>query len=324
MKVLVTGGAGYIGSHTCKALKEAGHQPIVVDNLVYGHEWAVKWGPFHKLDIRETEELTALLEKEKPDAVIHFAAFAYVGESVKEPEKYYDNNVRGTESLLKAMTNTGITKIVFSSTCATYGIPETLPITEATPQNPINPYGDTKLKVEEKLRKLGSTGIFSATALRYFNAAGADPEGEVGEHHEPETHLIPLAIEAALTNKFSLTIFGTDYETEDGTCVRDYIHVSDLADAHVLALEKLTPGFRAFNLGTGNGVSVKQVLDSVGSACGEDVPFLIGDRREGDPPELVADVSLAEKELGWKAKHDLNSIAKTASNWFKKHHMEIS
>ena len=323
MKVLVTGGAGYIGSHTCKALHQAGHQPVVVDNLVYGHEWAVKWGPLHKLDIRETAELTALLEKEKPDAVIHFAAFAYVGESVKDPEKYWDNNVRGTESLLKAMTNAGITKIVFSSTCATYGVPKEIPIIESTPQAPINPYGETKLKVEQILRKLGATGIYSATALRYFNAAGADPETEIGEDHDPETHLIPLAIEAALSNEHSLTIFGTDYKTKDGTCLRDYIHVSDLADAHVKALEKLEPGFRAYNLGTGNGVTVKEVLDSVSKSCGVEVPFVIGDRREGDPPELVANAALAEKDLDWTARHDIDSITGSAVKWYKKHFLGV-
>jgi UDP-arabinose 4-epimerase len=294
MKVLVTGGAGYIGSHTCKALHQAGHQPIVVDNLVYGHEWAVKWGPLHKLDIRETKELTSLLEKEKPEAVIHFAAFAYVGESVKEPEKYYDNNVRGSESLLKAMTETGTTKIVFSSTCATYGIPKTI-------------------------KQLGATGIFSATALRYFNAAGADPDLEIGEDHDPETHLIPLAIEAAYKKNRTLTVFGDDYPTQDGTCVRDYIHVSDLANAHVLALEKISPGFRAYNLGTGNGNSVKEVLDSIEKACGKKVPHDIGKRREGDPPELVANAELAKSELDWNPHHGLDSITKTAAEWYRKH-----
>jgi UDP-arabinose 4-epimerase len=319
MNILVTGGAGYIGSHTCKALSKAGHCPITVDNLVYGHRDFVKWGPFYQVDIRDTDSLAGLMRTEKVDAVIHFAAFAYVGESMREPLKYYDNNVVGSLSLFRAMADAGVSRVVFSSSCATYGVPDVLPIEETAVQNPINPYGRTKWIVEQALRDFALTGQWRSVALRYFNAAGADPEGELGENHDPETHLIPLAILAALGRGPALTVFGTDYPTPDGTCVRDYIHVADLATAHVKAVESLVDaqdGFRSYNLGTGQGHSVRDILAGVERATGRKVPVQFGERRPGDPPVLVAAVSRAKTDLGWQPRHSsLEEILKTAAAW---------
>lgn len=328
MKVLVTGGAGYVGSQTCKALKEAGHTPVVLDNLVYGHEWAVQWGPLYKLHLSETDKVTQLLGDEKIEAVLHFAAFAYVGESVKDPLKYYENNFAGTISLLRALQKAQVQKMVFSSTCATYGVPRVVPITESSVQMPINPYGQSKLMIEKVLQDLANIHALKSVALRYFNAAGADPDGEIGEDHNPETHLIPLALAAAYLPDQSLTVFGTDYPTADGTCVRDYIHVSDLARAHVAALKYLsrephTFTFDAFNLGTGVGQSVKAVIDGVEKVTGQKVKVKYGPRRDGDPAELVASPGRALEALGWRTERSsLEEILRDADRWFRKHHLK--
>lgn len=321
-RILVTGGAGYIGSHTCKILAARGHVPVTFDNLVYGHEWAVKWGPFHRGDLHEKEKIVRILRDERIEAVMHFAAYAYVGESVKDPMKYYRNNVIGTISLLEACLETGVRRFVFSSTCATYGMPERTPIEEAFPQNPINPYGQSKLMVEKILRDLANSTDFRAVALRYFNASGADPDGEIGEDHEPETHLIPLALRATTDPEWKLTVFGTDYPTADGTCIRDYIHVTDLASAHALALEKiesLDEPFSVFNLGTGQGYSVAQILDEAQRVTGRPVAHVPGPRRPGDPPELIASGGKARGILGWKPEFsDLPTILRTAWAWHQK------
>jgi UDP-arabinose 4-epimerase len=303
--ILVTGGAGYIGSHTCKALARAGFSPIAYDNLVSGHEWAVKWGPLEKGDILDTERLTQVIAAYQPNAVMHFAAFAYVGESVQNPAKYFRNNVAGTLSLLDAMRQNGIHNIVFSSSCATYGIPDSVPVAEGAPQRPINPYGRSKLMVEQILSDYNVAYGLQSVALRYFNAAGADPDGELGECHDPETHLIPLVLEAAAGRRSHVTVYGNDYDTPDGTCIRDYIHVSDLADAHVCAMmnlgeRKLGP---AYNLGTGAGYSVKEVIDAARRIAGRDFQVLIGPRRSGDPGTLIADATHARRDLGWQPRY---------------------
>ncbi len=319
--ILVTGGAGYIGSHACKALAAAGFLPVVLDNLSYGHPDAVHWGPFELGDIADRARLDEVLAKHKPVAVMHFAAFAYVGESVTDPGKYYRNNTAGTLTLLEAMRDHGIGAMVFSSTCATYGTPDTVPIVESEPQTPINPYGMSKLMVEAMLRDFDSAHGLKSIALRYFNAAGADPDGEIGERHDPETHLIPLALDAVTGNGRPLTIFGEDYPTADGTCIRDYIHVTDLAEAHVDALRALLGGAdsNAYNLGTGNGFSVRQVMDAVEQATGRAVPHSVGPRRPGDPAALVADPSAANRDLGWQPRlSDLDSIVATAWAWHQK------
>jgi UDP-arabinose 4-epimerase len=319
MKILVTGGAGYIGSHTCKLLFQQGHTPIVVDNLIYGHEWAAKWGPLYQEDILNTSSLVKIIKNEKPEACIHFAAFAYVGESVLEPVKYYKNNVVGSLSLLQALKEAQLNKIVFSSTCATYGIPQSTPIDEDCKQEPINPYGQTKLMVENILKDFSKAYGIKAISLRYFNAAGADKDCEIGESHEPETHLIPLAIRAAIDESKPLTIMGNDYPTPDGTCIRDYIHVSDLAEAHILAVKNLlqtNDSYQFFNLGTGVGTSVNEVVEMIEKISKRKVNKIIGNRRAGDPPALVASPMKANKVLGWKAKQsDLENIVKTAWNW---------
>lgn len=319
--ILVTGGAGYIGSHTCKALAVNGFQPIVIDNLIYGHEDAVKWGPLIKGDISNSALLDQVFADYSIDLVLHFAAYAYVGESVVDPEKYYLNNVAGTLSLLGAMRRKRINKIVFSSTCATYGIPAALPITEETPQNPINPYGYTKLIVENIFKDYQHAYGLNWCALRYFNAAGCDPDGELGERHDPETHAIPLAIAAALGRGQPFKVMGTDYDTHDGTAIRDYIHVCDLADAHVKAAEYLINGGPscAFNLATGQGTSVKELLSAVHAATGSEVPHENVPRRAGDPPSLYAQANLAKQKLGWQPKFmDIKETVKTAVNWFSK------
>ena len=319
--ILVTGGAGYIGAHACKALGRAGYTPIVYDNLVYGHPESVKWGPLEKGDIGDSRRLETVLQKYKPTAVMHFAAYAYVGESVENPAKYYRNNVAGTLALLESMRKCGINQIIFSSTCATYGMPEQIPIGEDHPQIPINPYGRSKLMIEWMLKDFDDAYDLRFVSLRYFNAAGADPDAEIGEDHTPETHLIPLVMDAALGRRDHLEIFGTDYETLDGTCIRDYIHVSDLADAHLLALEYLRDGgeSNAFNLGNGNGFSVRQVIDSAAKVTGCEIPYMDSDRRPGDPPVLIGDSEKIRQVLGWNpVLNQLETIIETAWQWQKK------
>lgn len=319
--VLVTGGAGYIGSHTCKALSNAGYLPVAYDSLVYGHEWAVKWGPLERGDILDAARLDEVIAAYKPVAVIHFAAFAYVGESVSHPGKYYRNNVVGSLSLIEAACRHGIRNFVFSSTCATYGIPDRLPITETSAQNPINPYGASKLMVERILDDFTHAHGLSHIALRYFNASGADEDNLIGEDHDPETHLIPLVLDAASGRRPNVTVFGRDYDTPDGTCVRDYIHVSDLAQAHVLALEALRNGVPShkINLGLGFGFSVLDVIRTVEAVTGLRVPVQFGNRRSGDPAALVADPSKALDVLGWRPKYNtLQPIIETAWAWHQK------
>ena len=316
--ILVTGGAGYIGSHTCKALHKAGFTPVTFDNLVYGHREAVKWGPFVEGDLSDKVLLRKTLTDHGIEAVIHFAAFAYVGESMEQPQKYFTNNVVNTLNLLDVMHDAGVGHIVFSSTCATYGLPERVPIDESHPQQPVNPYGESKLFIERALKWHGVAHGLRSVALRYFNAAGADADGEIGEDHEPETHLVPLVIQAALGQREQLSIFGTDYPTTDGTAIRDYIHVTDLGDAHVRALEYLLGGGEsiALNLGTGCGYTVRDVITSVENVSGREVPVMNAPRRAGDPPELVADAAAAKRRLGWEPRHSsLDNITKTALEW---------
>jgi UDP-arabinose 4-epimerase len=316
--ILVTGGAGYVGSHACKALAAAGCRPVVYDSLARGHRGAVKWGPLIEGDLHDRDRLVAALRAYRVEAVMHFAAFAYVGESVTCPEVYYRNNVGGTLSLLDAMREAGVGRIVFSSTCAVYGVPETLPIRETTSKAPLNPYGDTKLAVERALHWYGAAHGLRYAALRYFNAAGADADGDIGENHDPETHLIPLVLRAALGSGDKLQIFGTDYPTRDGTAIRDYIHVTDLADAHVRALDRLAGGGESMelNLGTGSGHSVREVIAAVERVTGRTVPRHEAPRRPGDPPELVADAGLAWSLLDWRPTHsDLDTIVRTALAW---------
>lgn len=316
--VLVTGGAGYVGSHTCKALRAAGYLPITYDNLVTGHDWAVKWGPLEVGDIADRERLDAVLAEYRPEAVLHFAAHIAAGESVTDPGKYYRNNVAGTLSLLEALRTAGPILTVFSSTAAVYGDPQTGMITEEHPLHPINPYGRTKLMIEEMLHDFEAAHGMRSICLRYFNAAGADPEGETGEMHNPETHLIPLALDAAFGQRSHIDIYGDDYGTPDGTCIRDYIHVSDLADAHVLALKRLLDGGGsvALNLGTGRGHSVHEVVSTVGRTVGREVPQKLAPRRPGDPAILVADPSRARGLLKWSPRYaGLEEIVATAARW---------
>ncbi len=320
--VLVTGGAGYIGSHTAKLLAEAGMRPVVLDNLGEGHRWAVQHGPLVEGDLRDGALVRSVLEKESISAVIHFAAHADVGESVRDPRKYYDNNVGGTASLLDAMIDAGVKTMIFSSTCATYGVPERTPITENTPQHPVNPYGETKRVIEGALRWYREAYGLRWAALRYFNAAGADSEGKLGEVHRVEGHLIPLALFSVMGLRDKLKVFGTDYPTPDGTCVRDYIHVTDLGDAHLRALAHLEAHDTslALNLGTGRGRSIREVLDSVERVTGKAVPAEDAPRREGDPPELVADASLAREVLQWEPRcSDLDTIVQSAYGFFETH-----
>lgn len=320
-KILVTGGAGYIGSHTCKMLKQAGFVPVTYDNLVYGHRDAVLWGPFIKGDLFDTRLLQETFSIHQPIAVIHFAAYAYVGESVIDPGKYYRNNVSGTINLLETMRRNDCSNIIFSSTCATFGIPDTLPIRENSPQLPVNPYGRSKLMIEQILADYDQAYGLKHIVLRYFNAAGADPSAEIGEQHEPETHLIPLVILAALGKIKSIEVYGTDYQTPDGTAIRDYIHVTDLADAHVKALQLLNTAdhSESFNLGTGRGTSVREIIDSVERISGKKVPVSFGPRRPGDPPALVSGSQKATEKLKWKpAFSDIDSIIETAWNFHAK------
>jgi UDP-glucose-4-epimerase GalE len=317
MKILVTGGAGYIGSHTAKALARAGHEPVVFDNFSTGHEWAVQWGPLIKLDLADISAIRKALNDHAIDAVVHFAAYTYVGESMRDPGKYFQNNVVNSLNLLRAMNEAGVQNIVFSSSCAIYGMPEFLPITEEHSTNPASPYGESKLMVEQMLRWFGEIHDFKWIALRYFNAAGADPEGEIGEVHDPETHLIPLVVEAALNPLKKITVFGTDYPTPDGTAIRDYIHVNDLASAHVLAIESMDRiNNQAFNLGTGIGVSVLDIVKRVSALSGNVVEPVFAGRRPGDPALLVADPGKAQRVLGWKPVcSDIEICLKTALAW---------
>jgi UDP-arabinose 4-epimerase len=323
VSILIVGGAGYIGSQTAKCVAQAGLTPVVFDNLVYGHKWAVKWGPFVEGDLADGALIKRVLEEHQVTAVVHFAAYAYVGESVTNPRKYFRNNVAGTINLLDAMIDAGVRDIVFSSTCATYGEPQRVPISEDHPQNPVNPYGESKLAVEKMLHWYGRAHGLRYAALRYFNAAGADPDGEIGEDHDPETHLIPLAIEAAMAGESGrgLEIYGTDYGTPDGTAIRDYIHVLDLADAHVAALAKLRDGAASLlvNLGTGRGHSVREVIAAVEKVSGKKIAVRETGRRAGDPPALVADARLAADVLGWKARlPNIETIVQHAWRWTQK------
>jgi UDP-arabinose 4-epimerase len=316
--VLVTGGAGYIGSHACKALAGAGYTPLSYDNLSYGHPWAVRWGPLEQGDIADRATLDNVIARHRPSAVMHFAAYTYVGESVDNPGKYYRNNVAGTLTLLEAVRDHGIPHFIFSSTCATYGIPQRVPIAETHPQQPINPYGASKLMIERMLEDFGAAHGLRSVALRYFNAAGADPDGELGEDHDPETHLIPLALQAMLGQRADLAIFGTDYPTADGTAIRDYIHVTDLADAHVQALRYLERGGAgtAFNLGTGRGYSVREVVDTIAAVTGRRAPTRTAPRRPGDPAVLVAAAQRGMDVLGWQPRcSELPHIITTAWRW---------
>lgn len=316
--VLVTGGAGYVGSHACKALARAGYVPVTLDSLVNGHRWAVKWGPLEIGDIADVERVQGLIEKYRPLALMHFAAFAYVGESVAEPSKYYLNNIVGGLKLLEACRTHGVDKVVFSSSCATYGVPGRQPIGEDQPQQPVSPYGWSKLVVERALLDYDRAYGLRSLSLRYFNAAGADPEGEIGELHEPETHLIPLLLDAIAGSRPQLTVHGNDYPTPDGTCVRDFVHVTDLADAHVAALEHLLAGGAtlALNLGTGSGHSVLQVIEAAQRVTGRKAPYAFGARRPGDAPVLVADAARAGELLRWRPRHSsLDEIVASAWAW---------
>jgi len=316
--VLVTGGAGYIGSHTCKALARRGFEPVVFDSLENGHRDAVRWGPLEVGDLLEPDALAGLFRSYEFAAVVHFAAYAHVGESVAEPAAYYRNNVVGSLNLLDAMRRAGVDAMVFSSTCATYGIPDHTPISEQQAQAPINPYGRSKLMIEQLLADHAAAYGMRACSLRYFNAAGADPDGELGEVHDPEPHLIPNILRAALGRQERLQVYGDDYPTPDGTCVRDFIHVSDLAEAHCLALEYLrdNPGTHAFNLGAEHGHSVMEVIRAAESVAGRRVPYRIESRRPGDPPVLVADASKAQRQLGWERRYSgLDDILRTAWEW---------
>jgi UDP-glucose 4-epimerase len=319
--ILVAGGAGYIGAHTCLNLFDKGFTPVVYDNLSNGHAEFVKWGPLEVGDIRDRSRLDMVLATYRPQAIIHFAAAIEVGESVRDPGAYYDNNVGGTITLLRAAQAAGIDKIVFSSTCATYGIPGRIPIDESHIQSPINPYGRSKLIVEQILKDLDQYQGFRSFILRYFNAAGADPEGRIGEWHSPETHAIPIAIDAALGRRPHFQVLGTDYDTRDGSCVRDFVHVLDLADAHTSAIEHLLNGGKshALNLGTGHGTTVKELLETLRRVVGRDFEIKYGPRREGDSPALVADNALANRTIGWSPRHDLQSIIETAWNWHANH-----
>lgn len=321
MNVLVVGGAGYIGSHMVRLLDRSGHKVVVLDNLSTGFAAAVRSGRFYRGEMEDAPLVESILSEHAIDAVMHFAACALVGESVADPAKYYRNNVVATLALLESMRKKHVKKLVFSSTCATYGVPQTVPISEREPQLPVNPYGFTKLVVERALADYAAAYGFGYAALRYFNASGASPEGDIGEDHDPESHLIPLVLQVALGQRPHITIFGDDWPTPDRTCIRDYIHVDDLGAAHLAALERLGPGTEIkVNLGTGRGYSVREVIDVCREVTGCDIPEVIGPRRPGDPPELVADAREAERILGWKPKYQtLRPIVETAWNWHRQH-----
>jgi UDP-glucose 4-epimerase len=316
--ILVTGGAGYIGAHCCKELKKHGFEPVTLDNLIYGHREHVRWGPFRYGDVGNPSHVLNCLSRYKIEAVIHFAAFISMGESVADPQLYYENNVGGTLRLLSSLLGQGIRPLVFSSTAGVYGRPQTSPIAEDHPCSPINPYGRTKRMIEDILKDYDTAYRLKSICLRYFNAAGADPDAELGEMHDPETHLIPLILDAAAGKRPGIEIYGIDYPTPDGTCIRDYIHVTDLARAHVLALQHLLDGGDSdvFNLGQGNGYSVRQVIDRAAQITRRNIPTVVGDRRPGDPPELVASNQKAFSRLGWKPEYtNLDDIIQTAWNW---------
>lgn len=318
MRVLVTGGAGYIGSHTAKALAAAGFAPVVFDNLSMGHRWTVRWGPLVEGDVADTDLVRDTLRRYRIEAVLHFAASASVAESMRHPRRYFRNNVMTTLSLVDAMLDEGVKRVVFSSSCATYGLPERLPIAEDHPQRPINPYGETKAIGERILHWYGQSYGLRSVVLRYFNAAGADPDGELGEAHDPETHLIPLAIAAALGHHAHLAVYGTDYPTPDGTAVRDYVHVTDLADAHVRALGYLVANGDnlTLNLGTGTGYSVAEIIAAVEAATGRPMPHHVAPPRRGDPPMLVADATRAAEILGWRPyRSALDAMVGSAWHW---------
>lgn len=320
-KILVTGGAGYIGSHTCKALSNAGYSPVVYDNLSNGHEDFAQWGDFIRGDLKDREALDTAFSVHSPSAVIHFAAFAYVGESVDDPLKYYVNNVSGTLSLLDAMRKHSVNTIIFSSTCATYGIPDEIPISEKEKQKPINPYGKSKLMIEEIIEDCRCAYGLDYVSLRYFNAAGSDPDLDIGEDHSPEPHLIPRVIMAATGAIGELTVYGNDYDTHDGTCIRDYIHVSDLADAHVKSLKYLEAGGKsdAFNLGSGCGASVDEIIRCVDRIAGAKTNYRIDTRRPGDPAVLIANYDKARLVLGWEpGNSSIDNIIETAWKWYNK------
>jgi UDP-arabinose 4-epimerase len=321
INVLVTGGAGYIGSHACKLLAERGVEPVVFDNLCTGHASAVQWGPFVKGDLADTELLRRTMHEHDIDGVLHFAAHAYVGESTANPRKYFRNNVVNSLNLLEAMVDSGVQHIVFSSSCTVYGVPDRTPISEDQEQRPISPYGESKLMVERMLRWFGDAYGLHWMSLRYFNAAGADPEGQLGENHQPETHLIPLVLGAASDAAAALSVFGTDYPTPDGTAIRDYIHVTDLAEAHWLALDHLRAGKESavLNLGTGVGYSVFEVMRAAEAICQRPIRFDAAPRRAGDPAVLVAGAGRATAVLGWKpTRSDLTFILETAWRWHEK------
>lgn len=323
--VLVTGGAGFVGSHACKALAGAGYLPVVFDNLERGHAWAVKWGPLERGDLRNDEDLRRAFANWRPWAVMHFAAYAYVGESTTDPMKYYETNIGGTAKLLKACAGSECRKVVFSSSCATYGVPQCLPLTEDSPQSPVNPYGQTKLVAERMLREAEDAYGIKHVALRYFNAAGADPDGEIGETHQPETHLIPLALLAAKGRLPAIDIFGNNYPTSDGTCVRDFVHVTDLADAHLLAVNWLSDGnpSQSFNLGNGQGASVTEVLRVSEEVTGRRIRAHIRPPRQGDPPILVSDSTKARRDLGWTPKYpELRQQIAHAWDWLRREEIE--
>ncbi len=323
MNVMVAGGAGYIGSHAVRQLIKAGHRVVAVDNLYRGHGQAVdRRAVFHEIDLAETRPLADVLAKEKIDCVMHFAALTYVGESVTDPLAYYDNNTAGTISLLKAMKTAGVKRMVFSSTAAIYGEPDSTPIVETARLEPVNPYGWSKWCVERVLRDYAASDRdFAFVALRYFNVAGAAADGVLGEDHDPETHLIPILMQTALGKRDKITVFGTDYPTPDGTCIRDYIHVEDLCAAHIVAMNALRPGdTRCYNLGIGKGYSVKEVIESARRVTGRDIPVEYGPRRAGDPAVLFADADKIQRELGWSARHtELDAIIATAWKWFERH-----
>ncbi|MGE0755758.1 MAG: UDP-glucose 4-epimerase GalE [Pirellulaceae bacterium] len=321
MNILVVGGAGYIGSHTARLLQREGHDVWIYDNLTTGHRQAALPGRLIEGDLLDRTRLVEVLTGRRIEGVLHFAASALVGESVTNPGKYYQNNVVGTCTLLEAMRQAGVSRIVFSSTCATYGTPQQVPITEREPQRPINPYGFTKLVIEQALRDYAAAYGWGYAALRYFNAAGAAADGQIGEDHDPESHLIPVVLQVALGQRPSVTIFGEDYPTVDGTCLRDYIHVEDLAAAHLAALERLPAGSGLeLNLGTGRGHTVRQVIDACRRVTGHSIPIVAGPRRAGDPAELVADASLAEKVLDWRPRFlDIEPIVASAWQWHRAH-----
>ncbi len=320
--ILVTGGAGYIGSHTCKALAQSGYLPVTLDNLSRGHESAVRWGPLERCDISDSDGVRRIVKRYQPLAVMHFAAYGYVGESISDPALYYRNNVGGSQALLDALRAEGsVRRVVFSSSCATYGATPSQPVDESQAQLPISPYGFSKLAVERMLADYGPAYGFSSVALRYFNAAGADADGEIGEQHEPEPHFIPIALGVAAGQAPVLTLNGDDFDTADGTCVRDFVHVSDLADAHLRALDLLLAReavCKAYNLGSGAGHSLLQVIDAIHRITGKRLDLHVGPRRYGDPPFAVANPTLAAEELGWRCRQsDIDHIVGTAWRWMQ-------